>query len=71
MTIQFLYAFNPNVPEQGEYVYHEQFPRFRAKVEGGELVMDIKYDGEEADYTGKLARANKWYISIKHKVKRQ
>jgi hypothetical protein len=65
MKLQFLYAHNPNMPEQGEYVYHEQFPRFRAKVEKGQLVIDEKFDGENEDYKGKLNRAQKWFNNIK------
>jgi len=66
MSIQFLYCYNPNMPEQGEFIYHDKFPRFIAKIENGELTMHAKLDGEEADYEGKLSRAWKWYLSFKN-----
>ncbi len=56
------------MPEQGIYVYHTQFPRFRAKFENGGLVIDEEIDGPNIDYSGKLARAEKWFFSVKAKL---
>ena len=67
MTIQFLHCSNPNKSEQGEYIYHDGFPCFIAKVEGEELVLYKKFDSEEEDYTGKLSAAKKWLRSFKNK----
>ena len=55
------------MPEQGEYVYHDGFPCFLAKLEGGELVLHKKLDGEGPDYSGKLAAATRWLRSLKHR----
>lgn len=67
MKIQFLYCTNPNMPDQGEYIIHEEFPRFRAKIVGDDLVLDARHDGEDVDYSGKLSRAKKWWYSFKNK----
>lgn len=68
MKLQFLHCKNPNMPEQGEYIEHHAFPRFTAKVVNDDLVIIRKLDGENADYSGKLERARKWYVSIKNKI---
>ena len=64
----FLFAYNPNMPEEGQFIYHEKYPRFRAKVDGNDLVIVNKYDGDEAAYEGKLKRAKKWWYSFKNKL---
>lgn len=62
---QFLFAYNPNKPEQGQFIYHEQYPRFRAKVINGDLIIDKEIEGPNVDYSGKLSRAKKWWLSFK------
>ncbi|MDR0793586.1 MAG: hypothetical protein LBE82_09790 [Chitinophagaceae bacterium] len=69
MNLQFLYCYNPNVPAQGEFIEHHGYPRFTAQIVNNELVIVRKLDGEDADYTGKLNRAKKWYFSIKSNVR--
>lgn len=71
MRLQFLYNINPNIPDQGEYIEHYRFPRFLAKIENNDLVIIEKFDGEDADYEGKLNRAREWYYSIKDKINRK
>ena len=65
MKIRFLYAVNRICRNRERLFITNNTPRFRAKIENNDLVIDQKYDGEEVDYPGKnIAMNKKWSVYI-------